>query len=98
MHLFAFQFSPWLDYFYLNLKEKYNKLVNLNSELENTNREKNRLIGVTGHDLRNPLGVIFSYSDMLITDYSNKLDPEAFEIVNHIKELSKSTLEFLKRY
>ena len=80
-----------------NLKEKYNKLIILNSELENINKEKNKLIGITGHDLRNPIGVIFSYSDMLITNYSNKLDPEAFEIINHIKELSKSTLEFLKK-
>lgn len=83
---------------FFNLKEKYNKLVNLNNELENINKDKNRLIGVIGHDLRNPIGVIFSYSDILITDYSNKLEPEAFKIVNHIKELSKSTLEFLKRY
>ena len=80
-----------------NLKEKYNKLIILNNELENINKEKNRLIGITGHDLRNPLGVIFSYSEMLISDYSTRLGPEAFEIINQIKELSKSTLDFLKK-
>ncbi len=80
-----------------NIKDKYKKVIQLNNELEIINKEKNRLIGVTSHDLRNPIGVIFSYSDMLITDYSDKLDPDAFEIVNQIKELSKSTLDFIKK-
>ena len=54
-------------------KQEYKKLIQLNDELQHANKEKNRLLGITSHDLRNPIGTIYSYSDLLITDYRDKL-------------------------
>src|SRR5690606_17841018 len=41
-------------------------LAKTNAALEKANRDKNRLIGMATHDLRNPLGVIRSLSDILL--------------------------------
>lgn len=49
-----------------------NELVNVqralhkkNSELERLNSEKNLFLGMAAHDLRNPLGVIYSYGEFI---------------------------------
>ncbi len=57
-----------------------NELVNLqrelnrkNAELERLNELKNNFIGMVVHDLRNPLGVIQNYADLLAEQTTDKL-------------------------
>ncbi|NEW79521.1 MAG: HAMP domain-containing histidine kinase [Gelidibacter sp.] len=80
----------------LNIREKYKKVIKLNEELQKLNEEKNKFIGVAAHDLRNPIGAIFSFSDLLLEDYSNKIDPKATKMLLYIKELSNNALDLLK--
>jgi signal transduction histidine kinase len=44
------------------------ELAKRNAELAHREIEKNRLIGFVAHDLRNPLGVINGYTDLLMED------------------------------
>ena len=81
----------------LNLKEKYKKVLELNKELQKMNEEKNKFIGVAAHDIRNPIGAIFSFSDLLLTDPNlAKMDPKAIQMLSYIKELSSNSLNLLK--
>lgn len=80
----------------LKLKEKYQNVIRLNIELQKLNEEKNKFIGVAAHDLRNPIGAIYSFSDLLLTDTNNKVDSKATQMLFYIKELSYNTLELLK--
>ena len=79
-----------------NLKAKYKKLVQINNDLQILNEDKNRFIGIAAHDLRNPIGTIYSFSDILLSDYPIKTDAEVNEIICYIKELSNDTLNLLK--
>lgn len=81
----------------LNLKEKYKKVIELNMALQKMNDEKNKFIGVAAHDLRNPIGAIFSFSEMLLTDPNiAKMDSKAIQMLTYIKELSSNSLNLLK--
>jgi CheY-like chemotaxis protein/nitrogen-specific signal transduction histidine kinase len=83
-----------------DLSRVNNELVNLeramvkkNVELEKSNEQKNRVLGVAAHDLRNPLGVILSYSEFLEESARGVLNAEQREFVAVIK----STSEFMLR-
>ncbi len=86
-----------VGYLALNLKKKQLKLSETNIELQHLNDEKNRFIGIAAHDLRNPIGTIFSFSDLLLSGYSEKMDPNTTNIVNYIKITSSNSLELLER-
>jgi len=81
----------------LNLKEKYNKITELNAELTNLNIEKNKLLGMASHDLRNPISSIYSFSEYLTADHSPKLSSEVSQVINYIKDLSKNSLDLLSK-
>ncbi|WP_372745830.1 sensor histidine kinase [Lutibacter sp.] len=80
----------------LNLKEKYQKVLKLNEDLKLLNEEKNKFIGVAAHDLRNPIGAIYSFSELIIENYSDTMDSKSLKMLNHIKELSDNSLNLLK--
>ncbi len=50
------------------------ELAKRNAELAYREVEKNRLIGFVAHDLRNPLGVITGYADLLLEDTALSAD------------------------
>lgn len=84
---------------YEDLSRVNNELANLqremakkNVELERLNEQKNRILGVAAHDLRNPLGVIRSYSEFLEEEAWDVLNDEQREFVLSIKEISEFTL------
>ncbi len=80
----------------LFLKEKHIRLNAVNEELKALNEEKNKFIGIAAHDLRNPIGVIFSYADILVSTYKDNFQPEIFEILNTIKSISNNSLVVLQ--
>lgn len=73
-----------LDYETNKLKEEKNKLTMLNEKLETLNKEKNEYIGILAHDLRNPLGAIYSMAEIYLGD-SDGLTSDQKEIMQEIK-------------
>lgn len=80
----------------LVLKEKYKNVLKLNEELKILNEEKNKFIGVAAHDLRNPIGAIYSFSNLIIENYSNNMDSKGLKMLSYIKDLSNNSLKLLK--
>jgi len=80
--------------FYLKEKEKELKLIN--SNLKTLNDEKNKFIGIAAHDLRSPLSGIYSFADLLIENYKEKLSPEIIDVLDIIKNTSSNSLAVLE--
>ena len=80
-----------------HLNQKHRMLVETNKELEHLNEEKNKLIGIAAHDLRNPISIIFSFSDLLLSNRFYKMDTNAGKIVEYIRETSSNTLILLEK-
>ncbi len=79
-----------------------NEMVNLqremakkNVELERLNEQKNRLLGIAAHDLRNPLGVILTYSEFLDSEAASVLNEEQREFITTIKDTSQFMLRMV---
>jgi signal transduction histidine kinase len=80
----------------LYLKKKEKKLKTLNSDLKSLNDEKNKFIGIAAHDIRGPLGIIKSFTDILIEDYKEELNPEITEVLDIIKSTSSHSITILE--
>ena len=90
------------DSVYDDLGRLNNEMANLqrtlakqNADLAALNSQKNRLLGMAAHDLRNPLGVILAYSEFLESEAFDKLDEEQQEFVSTIKEMSQFMLKLV---
>lgn len=88
------------DSIYEELMRVNNDLANLqremvrkNAALTKLNEEKNRLLGMAAHDLRNPLGVIQTFSSFLESEAAPSLGEEHREFITTIRE----TCEFMLR-
>ncbi len=103
----SFFFPVWNAFVRLNLftaiglllvylKDKDKKLHQVNDNLKTLVEEKNNIIGVAGHDLRNSISGIFTFSEILIDDYKNQLDARSMEMLRHIRTLSNNTLVLLQ--
>lgn len=80
-----------------------NELANLqrqmakaNIELARLNEQKNQLLGMAAHDLRNPLGVIMSYAKFLDHMAGAKLDDKERQFVTQIEKSSQFMLRLLE--
>ncbi len=89
-------------FFYDELTRLNNELANAqrevikkNIELEELNDQKNQLIGMAAHDLRNPLSVIKGYSEFLLTDDAAGLNEEQVEIIKIVSEASNRMLDMV---
>jgi len=71
------------------------EMVKKNVELQKLNEQKNRILGVAAHDLRNPLGGILSYSEFLEAEAWEVLNEEQREFVVAIKEISQFMLRMV---
>jgi signal transduction histidine kinase len=92
------QTGPLLE----ELSRVNNELVNLqrelakrNVELERLNDLKNEFLGIAAHDLRNPLAVIWSYSDCLLSVRSEHLSDQDLELVTIIQSSSEFMLHMV---
>jgi signal transduction histidine kinase len=80
-----------------SLNQKHKKLLETNKQLEHLNEEKNKLLGMAAHDLRNPIGSIFSFSDLLLSNKVYNVDPNSVKIIEYIREISNNTLILLEK-
>ena len=77
------------------LRESQKQLLDRNAALETLNEQKNRLLGMAAHDLRNPLGVILAYSDFLETEAFPVLNEDQRDFVSTIKSTSEFMLNLI---
>ena len=78
------------------LRRKQIRLDTINKILIEVNDEKNRIIGITAHDVRNPLSSIFAFSDMLISEQKETLHPEVLAGLGLMRSASGDTLKILE--
>lgn len=83
-----------LDYETGKLKEEKSNLSLLNEKLENMNKEKNEFIGILAHDLRNPLGAIYSMAEVYLNS-PEELTSDQKEIMSEIKKSSNKMLHLI---
>jgi len=67
-----------------------------NSELAKLNDLKNQFVSIAAHDLRNPLGIIFSYSHFLIDDMKGSLNATNLEFLQIIRSTSEYMLHLVE--
>jgi len=68
------------------LKAAQERLLEQNEHLLHLNQEKNLLLGMAAHDLRNPLSVILGYSEFLLLRRPETLTPQAIQVLGNIEE------------
>jgi two-component system sensor histidine kinase VicK len=78
---------------YKTSKKNVRKLTELNTEISNTNKEKDRILRVVAHDLRNPIGGIASLSQILLTSDMDKEKQQEF--IRKIEMASTSSISLI---
>jgi PAS domain S-box-containing protein len=71
------------------LHEKNQRLARANDELSRKNRELDEFVYVVSHDLQEPLRTLIAFSDFLLKDYGDRLEPEGQEFVRYLVEASR---------
>lgn len=69
---------------------KTKELSAANANLEIINQNKNEILGIVAHDLRNPIGNISGFSECIIEDHKNNkmLDEQTLESIEIIHDVS----------
>lgn len=70
------------------------QLLEINQKLLESNTELNKLIGIAAHDIRNPVGNIISFSELLVEN-NQTLTEEERKILRIIHTSSKNALQIL---
>lgn len=76
------------------IKEK-KMLQKANRDLENLNTEKNRVMGIAAHDLRNPMSSICSFADFILENFNELTVDEIKKYLKIIAENSNDSLYLL---
>jgi len=71
------------------LREKNERLAQANDELSQKNRELDEFVYVVSHDLQEPLRTLIAFSDFLLKDYGDRLEPEGQEFVRYLVDASR---------
>lgn len=69
--------------------KKSNELVELNTELQQTNEELDSFAYIASHDLKEPLRGIYNYAYLLLEDYEQSLDEDGSRKLNTLMSLTK---------
>lgn len=73
------------------LEELTSALRVKNAELARTDEEKNRFLGIAAHDLRNPLGVILGYTELMLSGDAGPVSEDQTEILGVVR----SSVDFM---
>lgn len=77
------------------LRQKNAEIAIKNAELTNLNKTKDTLFRIIGHDLRNPVSHIASFTDLILTNYDNLSEKDIKEFVKISKESAQSAIDLL---
>ncbi len=64
------------------------ELEQSNDKLKHLNIEKNKYVGIVAHDLRGPIGNVFNFSELLISQYSDLSEEQHKKFLSTINERS----------
>lgn len=92
--VFLYSISSWRDV--TDKKEAELRIVRQNEELRMLNADKDLFLSVLAHDLRNPMGVIHNFSELLLTNM-HRYEPSKIEKqVSLINAVSHQTCRLLE--
>lgn len=77
------------------LENQKKKLIQQNEALKSLNEQKSKFLGIAAHDLRNPIGAINSFSEILLDSEDSFPEEERIEFLNLIKDSSQYSLQLL---
>jgi signal transduction histidine kinase len=85
------------DYGELNseLVNLHRELARRTAQLEDAIEQKNQLIGMAAHDLRNPIGAIRGFAQLLLARLSDRLDDREHMILTRIERSSDHMLDLV---
>jgi signal transduction histidine kinase len=73
-------------------------LLKKNSTLDQLNQEKNKLISIANHDLKNPLTVTMLLVDIIKQNVANKQTDNAIQKLNQIKDQSQKMMSIINEH
>jgi hypothetical protein len=76
------------------LSERLQQLDEKNRQLESLNNEKNELMGIVSHDLKNPIGAVRGYAELIENQFFTGDD--VFTASSQIVQVSDRMLELVK--
>ena len=79
-----------------DLKSANDQLVKMNHQLEDLNMQKNYLLGMAAHDLRNPIWVISQLSELLSGGVAGEVNEEQVQFLSSIRESSDYILHIIE--
>lgn len=79
-----------------DLREANLQLVKMNRQLEDLNMQKNYLLGMAAHDLRNPIGAIAQLSQLLLSGSGGSVTEEQGKFLSAIRESSDYILHIIE--
>ncbi len=77
------------------VRERTAALEASRSELAHLNEQKNRLLGMAAHDLRNPLAAIQAFAELLEAADLGALTPKQLEVLRRIRSSSEHMLKLV---
>lgn len=88
---------------YNEISKLNNDLVNLqreltrkNMELERLDKLKNQFMGTAAHDIRNPLGIVISYTDFLLEELKDQLSEQHLRFLKTINDSADFMLNLVE--
>ncbi len=85
----AIQKNLELEQAFRKLNILYEELERKNIALKQLNEEKNLLLGMAVHDLRNPLSIIAGYTDLIVDTQKESFDENTHKMLQHVKKSSE---------
>jgi two-component system, OmpR family, sensor kinase len=73
----------------------HRELARRTAELEVANEQKNQLIGMAAHDLRNPIGAIRGFAQLLLARTADRLDERERLVLERIERSSNHMLDLV---
>ncbi|MCV6639439.1 AAA family ATPase [Candidatus Albibeggiatoa sp. nov. NOAA] len=87
--------------FYAELETKVTartaELQKQNIVLEDLNREKNAMLSIAAHDLKNPIGIVRGYAEIVEDDIDDMEIDEIITLMSKISTTSNQMLELIKK-
>lgn len=85
-----------LEYALLMVQEKNIQIETQKDQLIESNATKDKFLNIIGHDLKNPIGSIYNFTNLLYSNYLKYDDEKKLQYLNIINESSKSTYTLIE--
>jgi signal transduction histidine kinase len=80
------------------VKERTAELKKTNDRLKKLNIEKNKYIGIVAHDLRNPIGNAYNFSELLLSEHQRFSRQEQVRFLGFINERCSYSLRLIEDF